>query len=455
LFNLGASSDNYAPGMALYDAAGAPLAKNINGSLYANLSAGTPYIVQVSNIGNFTDYQFRMQAATPITIGGSVDYSGLPSSISSAIVSATVSAYLDNAAHTPVVTGVPVTGTSWTASVPANALGQTVRLVLTLNLDNNRSITSHIQAVLEDPASDLDFVPAPIATAINGKTTADRDDWLLLVPAAGGVYELQLQAENTYVWFSVYDGLTGNYIADAPGSDSSTGINLPLSAGNPYIIQIYVGGEIFHDYQFSFSELPPTTLGGTVGFTGLDPWTPDSAGVLIFSGSDYAVLETGAVSLPGGGWSVSASLPAEVFIAMVAQSTGGEGVLAAQTVTVSGDDSGIDFSPDDLDKDLATGAWHNRNTTAGARGDWLLWIPENTGTYVLDAERTDGSMDPYMYLYDGLTGTLITSDDDGGGNLNSHIQYSEFVGGHPYLIRVRDYSDRAGTFRFKAESVSP
>jgi hypothetical protein len=64
-------------------------------------------------------------------------------------------------------------------------------------------------------------------------------------------------------------------------------------------------------------------------------------------------------------------------------------------------------------------------------------------------------MEPYMYLYDGLTGELIAENDDEGGNLNSHIQHSGFVGGHPYLIRVRNLSNNAGDFRFKAEFVSP
>jgi hypothetical protein len=165
-------------------------------------------------------------------------------------------------------------------------------------------------------------------------------------------------------------------------------------------------------------------------------------------------LDTAAVSLPGNTWSVSASPSGEVFIALVGQTSGGEGVLAARAVSVSGDDPGINFVPQDSGKNVASGVWHNRSTAAGSRGDWLLWIPASAGTYVLDAENI--SLDPYMYLYDGLTGTLIESDDDGGDSSgNSRIQRSDFVAGHPYLIRVRGSYNSAGNFRFKAEAVAP
>jgi hypothetical protein len=64
-------------------------------------------------------------------------------------------------------------------------------------------------------------------------------------------------------------------------------------------------------------------------------------------------------------------------------------------------------------------------------------------------------MDPYMYLYDGTTGSQIDYNDDGGDGYNSRIQRNDFEAGHPYLIRVRAYSNGVGDFRFKAEAVSP
>jgi hypothetical protein len=118
---------------------------------------------------------------------------------------------------------------------------------------------------------------------------------------------------------------------------------------------------------------------------------------------------------------------------------------------VSGGNYAIDFSPENSDKNVATGAWHDRSTD-GVVGEWLLWVPDTTGEYVLDAERTDTSWDPYMYLYDGFTGDYLTHNDDDGGNNNSRIYYS-VTAGYPYLIRVRDYNNGYGDFRFRAEEV--
>jgi uncharacterized repeat protein (TIGR02543 family) len=272
-FNLGAISGGGTPGLYLYDTAGAALAQSSNGSLYVALSAGTAYIVQVSNIGSFAAYQFQMSAAPSMTIGGSVDYSGLPSSIISAISSATVSAYLDNPAHTPIATDAPVTaGGSWSASVPANATGQPVRLVLTLNL-NNMSITSQLQTVLAASASNLDFAPSPvpIATAINGKTAANGHDRILLVPTADDFYELQAGSD-TYTNITVYDGLTGNYMGNSPYAYFTTAIILPLSAEHPYVIEISPNGNSFRDYQFYADSTPVYSVGlsetGTYHFPG-------------------------------------------------------------------------------------------------------------------------------------------------------------------------------------------
>jgi hypothetical protein len=455
-FNLEAISGSYTPDLALYDTAGAALANGSSGSLYAALTAGTPYIVYVYNIGSFTPYQFRMTAMSSMSIGGTVNYTGLPASIRAIISSATVGGYVDNPAHTLVVSNTPVADESWSALVPAAATGQTVRLALTLHLSNGRSIYSQIQTVLAASATDLDFAPSVVSgggAAISGKTAANGDDQFLIVPSAGGVYELQAGSD-TYIRLAVYNGLTGDGIESSSYNYLSSVITPALNAETPYIISISANGYSFHDYQFSFDALPPVTLGGSVDFSGLSAWTSDSAGVLIFAGANYALLGTGAVNLSGNSWSASASLPGEVFIALVALSSGGEGVLETQTVSVSGDNNSIAFSPQDSGKNLATGQWHDRSAAAGSRGDWLLWIPENTGEYALDAERTDGSWDTYMYLYDGLSGAQIASDDDGGDGNNSRIQRSDFIAWKPYLVRVRGYGNNAGTFRFKAEMVS-
>jgi hypothetical protein len=284
---------------------------------------------------------------------------------------------------------------------------------------------------------------------MNGKTAIGGYDSFLFVPTAGGNFALQAWSD-TSININVYDGLTGNGIANSSSYSSATAI-ASLSVGNPYIVRVWLNGYSFRDYQFYAG--PPATLGGTVSFSSLSAWNADSAEVLVFSNS--TVLKTGTVNLPGGAWSIGDLPPfGEVFTALVGLSTGGEGVLATQTVSVSGDNNAINFSPGDSDKNVATGTWHDRST-AGALGEWLLWIPSASGEYVLDAERTGGSWDPYMHLYDGLTGSQIETDDDDGDGNNSRIQRDDFEAQHPYLIRVRALDNGSGAFRFKAEAVAP
>jgi hypothetical protein len=459
-FNLGAISGNSTPAITLYDAvAGTELVHSNSGSLYTQLSAGTPYIVRVSNIGNFTAYQFQL--SSPITstaIGGSVSYSGLPGSVSSIISSATVSGYLDNPANTQIFSGAPVSGGVWSALIPSNAAGQTARLILTLNLNNGLRIASHIETVLS--GTGIDFSPTGIAsgTAINSRSDVNGVGRLLFVPESSGTFALQAASEpNTAI--NVYDAVTGLAIGSVDYSWSFATLEVALSAGKPYIIEVFTSAYLGYGhiaYQFSTNPVPPVTLGGIVDFSGVSSWSANSAGMFVFLAThhfSYNTVGTGTVSLPGGAWSISASTIGETFFTMVALSSGGEGVLATQTVNVSGDNiSNINFSPEDSNKNVATGSWHNRSVSIDSREDWLLWIPDTTGEYVLRVEMTgDGFMHLGMYLYDGLTGAEIAFDNQSSDY--SSIQRNDFVGGNPYLVRVVGYSG-SDAFRFKAEAVS-
>jgi hypothetical protein len=242
LFNLGAVSDS-TPYLAVYDAAaGTTLARSNSGSLYTELAAGIPYVVQVSNIGSVTAYQFQLsQALTSTAIGGSVDYTGL-SSVS--IASATVSGYLDNSANTQIIFNAPAGSSAWSAAIPSLLDGQSARLVLTMYLNNGLSFNSHIDGLL--PASNLNFAPTPVqaGTVINGRNAAEGDDRLLFVPASSGAFTLQA-AGDTWITITVFDGLTGSQIAYSGGDATLTE---SLDAGNPYIIGI--NGHSFRGYQF-------------------------------------------------------------------------------------------------------------------------------------------------------------------------------------------------------------
>jgi hypothetical protein len=81
-------------------------------------------------------------------------------------------------------------------------------------------------------------------------------------------------------------------------------------------------------------------------------------------------------------------------------------------------------------------------------GYWFLLLPEEDGLVILDAE-TVSLGDTYMHLYDGQSWQQLTFDDDGGDGYNSRISYS-VTAGHPYVVMVRDLSDRTGVVRFKA-----
>jgi hypothetical protein len=462
-FNLETTDGMSTPYLYLHDAATGALLANGANLPYASLTAGTPYIVQVVNTGRFTTYQFRMSALTSATIGGTVNYSGLPASISSVISSAVINGYLEPS-HVQFISEAPIlaAGGAWSAQVPSNIVGQTARLVLTLNLSNGQMINSHILRVLSASESDLNFAPTdiPSDTAVNGKTVGAGAayDSFLFVPPTSGDFVLQAESDAYNTNIEVYDGLTGNWIGNSwPNTNM---IFASLSAENPYIIRIYSSGS--SAYQFHAGS--PATLGGTVNFSSLASWNSASAKVLVFPGPNsspshpspfdlYNILGAGTVSLPGGAWAISNLPPfGEVFIALTALSTGGEGVLETQTVSVSGDNNAINFFPDDSNKNVATGVWHTRNINA--EGTWLLWIPESSGEYVLDAEPIIGLPHTYMYLYDGLTGVQIDYNDLPG--TNNRIQRSDFVAGHPYLALVRtDHYYGYGSFRFKAEAVLP
>jgi hypothetical protein len=453
-FKLEAIDGNGTPLLYVYDpAAGAY--QDGSGSLYAELSAGSPYVVQVYS-GSLTAYQFRLSAVSPTGIGGSVDYSGLPASISSRISSARVSAYLDNPAHTQIVSNALVAEGSWSALVPADAVGQPVRLVLTVDL-NTGSLISQIQTVLEESASDLDFVLSVAAseTNLNGKTTLNGYDQFLFIPPSGGDFTLQAGSGN-WTRIYVYDGLTGNQIGSSPQTLYTTELTLRLTAENPYIILVY-NWQPFWDYQF-YAE-PPANLDVSANFSSLSSWTTESAEILIFSGSGYTDPEIVTFSSPytGGEWPISASLTgADVFIALVGRSSNGEGVLntAADTIPSNGDDLDISFTPVNTDKNLSTGAWHDLSTDGSDRGTWLLWIPPSAGAYALSATST--AIDTYMYLYDGLSGNVIGENDDDSTSTNSRIQNNDFEAGHPYLIRVKNaHIGTPGGFQFKATAVSP
>jgi hypothetical protein len=84
------------------------------------------------------------------------------------------------------------------------------------------------------------------------------------------------------------------------------------------------------------------------------------------------------------------------------------------------------------------------------KSDWghlFKLTPEFSGSYTLDAIRTDNSFDPFMYLYSCTSADEIVSDDDSGGHPNSRIAHT-LNANECYYVLVRGIAGMKGRFTF-------
>ena len=86
--------------------------------------------------------------------------------------------------------------------------------------------------------------------------------------------------------------------------------------------------------------------------------------------------------------------------------------------------------------------------------DWfaISLTAGKTYSFHLDAASSGGLNDPYLNLYNG-SGTLLSSNDDGGGNANSLITYTATSGG-TYYLGVRAYGTGTGNYVVSATASS-
>ena len=75
-----------------------------------------------------------------------------------------------------------------------------------------------------------------------------------------------------------------------------------------------------------------------------------------------------------------------------------------------------------------------------------------TYTFRLNAAVTNGLYDPYLKLYNG-SGTYLTYNDDGGGNLNSLLTYTPTASG-TYYLEARAYSSGTGAYTLSVNSAT-
>ena len=88
--------------------------------------------------------------------------------------------------------------------------------------------------------------------------------------------------------------------------------------------------------------------------------------------------------------------------------------------------------------------------------DWYrITVPASRGEgYYLDVE-TSGELDSYMEFFDGA-GSLLSENDDGGGDSNARIFYGPVTAGEVYLVKVRQYDDNGiGEYEISASLSRP
>jgi hypothetical protein len=68
----------------------------------------------------------------------------------------------------------------------------------------------------------------------------------------------------------------------------------------------------------------------------------------------------------------------------------------------------------------------------------------------LSAE-TEGGMDTFMELYDGVSGPKLQENDDGGSGVNARIRWNAEAG-KEYILMVRGFYGETGPYRLKVET---
>lgn len=79
--------------------------------------------------------------------------------------------------------------------------------------------------------------------------------------------------------------------------------------------------------------------------------------------------------------------------------------------------------------------------------DWLAVALTAGQGYVFDL-TSSGLADPYLALFNGA-GTLVASDDDGGGGLNSRILFQPTASG-TYYLAAKDYANGTDAYRLSS-----
>jgi hypothetical protein len=463
------------PSMVLYDGiTGAQIAADDNGGggfdsrIQRSFAAGHPYLARVTETYGAGTFKFR--ALPPLTMSGTVNFAGLAPLTVDDISYTDIQVY--NVAGAKLGSATAGSDGAWTAIVSPALTAQTVRIVASVHLKKGGQIDSFIEETIQADSLTKDTLAlVPTFTASDTEHTVYADSsgtwrtWLLWIPATAGEYLLDTEETDGKMdtHMTLYDGRTGAQLAydDNGGEESNSRIrHSGFEAGQPYLIQVKNNNNVAGTFRFKVKELAPVTLSGTINFAGLNPLTGANISrteIQVYDDStNLAKLESPVTAEGNGAWTATVpfALTAQTIriTASVYLNNGGLQIDSHRAETIQAEADlmdNLDFAPTAIGSE----AWHDSVVYAGSSGASLLWIPSATGKYTLAAERTDGSMDPYLYIYDAITGDLLGSDDNGGGNTNSRIQ-RDFEEDYPYMVRVTAKSG-VGTFRFRALAVAP
>jgi hypothetical protein len=277
------------------------------------LDAGKPYLIRVDYSGSSsaTVYQFQARKLLhPVTLSGTVDLSGLAPHLTSADINYTrIQVYTGASGPAPLGSSVMAANNgSWSATIPTSGGTRAVRIEASVYLKNTSlRIIAQRQDTISGDTTGLDLAPAAVPLAGGqglSRVSGYGGDWFLFVPSATGLFNMAASSGSGTPWLALYD------TAGAQVGQSNTGsLYAKLTTGTPYIVQVYNSIQSFTAYQFQLSAAitTPTTLGGTVNFSGLSSWTTSSAKILIYP-NNYNILETGTVNLPGDTWSITSRL---------------------------------------------------------------------------------------------------------------------------------------------------
>jgi sRNA-binding regulator protein Hfq len=381
-------------------------------------------------------------------LSGTVDFSAL-ASLDISINDASVSIYKDK--DILKTASVNLVDGTWSLDLLGEETSP-ARMVLQANTNIGVVVVyDEIQRTLSGDLIDLDFAPVAIDAGITfSGAGADGEYWYLFVPEDSGYYVFATNS-NENIGLSIYNN-TGYSLGSTSGAPDAA-LPLSLTNGTPYFIKLDLSSP-YQAFQFRVDPASQADLAGTVNFAGLLSAFGPQAGVTVSSAAITAYADNSArlsmgspvtINVADGSWSATvgfagASMPAVLVIN--ATLSNGQTVSHQEYLAISGDKSGLEFSP------TAVGPGPVFRTTI-SNSDKLLYVPAKTALYSLKASAVIGEGIGFG-LTDATTGTSL---DTANGYGEVEI-IAELTGGKPYLILV-DSSSQFAAYQFRSEELPP